>query len=110
MKHVVFVHGAGDGAYEADSLLAASLRDALGPDHEVSSPRMPTEDTAGFRDFDVEYRIDGGAWRLVRDNTTATGTSWTSRQPGHTYWVRVRGRDRAGNSSAWSKPMGVTVP
>ena len=28
---VLFVHGAGEGAYEEDGLLAASLRDALGP-------------------------------------------------------------------------------
>lgn len=66
--------------------------------------------TAGFRDFDVEYRVDAGTWRLVRDNTTATGTSWASRAPGHTYWVRVRGRDRAGNASPWSTPLGVRVP
>jgi uncharacterized protein YkwD len=66
--------------------------------------------TAGLRDFDVEYRIDGGTWRLVRDNTTATGTSWTNRPRGHTYWVRVRSRDRAGNLSAWSTPKGITVP
>ena len=28
---VLFVHGAGEGAYEADALLVASLRDRLGP-------------------------------------------------------------------------------
>ena len=72
--------------------------------------RLLQTHTAGFRDFDVEYRVDEGAWRLVRDNTTSTGTTWASRPRGHTYWVRVRGRDRAGNVSSWSAPLGLHVP
>ena len=78
--------------------------------HWYGKDRPLQTHTAGFRDFDVEYRVDDGAWRLVRDNTTSTGTSWTNRVRGHTYWVRVRGRDRAGNCSPWSAPMGVRVP
>ena len=45
MKHVLFVHGGGEGAHEADEKLAASLRDALGSGYDVRSPRMPDEDT-----------------------------------------------------------------
>lgn len=41
--HVLFVHGAGEGAYEADEKLAASLRDALGGGYDVRSPKMPNE-------------------------------------------------------------------
>jgi predicted alpha/beta hydrolase family esterase len=48
---VLFVHGAGEGAYEEDGLLAASLRDALGPSYEVRYPRMPVEDSAQYSDW-----------------------------------------------------------
>ena len=43
-RDVLFVHGVGEGAYEADEKLAASLRDALGSGYEVRSPQMPNED------------------------------------------------------------------
>ena len=42
-KQVLFVHGAGEGAYGADAKLAADLRDQLGPDYRVHCPRMPNE-------------------------------------------------------------------
>src|SRR5688572_5279136 len=42
-KQVLFVHGAGKGAYDADAKLAADLRDQLGPDYRVRCPRMPNE-------------------------------------------------------------------
>jgi predicted alpha/beta hydrolase family esterase len=48
---VLFVHGAGDGAYEEDGLLVASLRDALGASYEVRYPRMPLEDGARYSDW-----------------------------------------------------------
>ena len=35
MKYVVFVHGAGEGACQADALMAESSRDALGRACEV---------------------------------------------------------------------------
>lgn len=65
---------------------------------------------AGLRDFDVWYRVDGGAWRLVRDNTTATTLRLGSRAPGHRYWLMVRARDRAGNVGRQSTPVSVWVP
>lgn len=43
-RHVLFVHGGGEGAHEADERLAASLREALGSEYEVRSPKMPDED------------------------------------------------------------------
>ena len=51
-RRVLFVHGGGEGAHEADHKLAASLQDALGAGYEVRSPKMPNEDGP-------EY----GAWR-----------------------------------------------
>lgn len=50
-KPVLFVHGAGEGAYEEDELLAASLRDALGPGYDVRYPRMPASDDATYADW-----------------------------------------------------------
>ena len=42
-KQVLFVHGGGEGAYEEDKKLAASLRDALGTAYDVRYPKMPDE-------------------------------------------------------------------
>lgn len=49
--HVLFIHGAGEGAFEEDGLLAASLRDALGPAYDVHYPKMPEEDSATYADW-----------------------------------------------------------
>lgn len=51
-RHVLFVHGAGEGAHEEDSALAASLQGELGDGYEVRSPEMPNEGSP-------EY----GSWR-----------------------------------------------
>jgi uncharacterized protein YkwD len=65
---------------------------------------------AGLRDFDVWYRVDGGTWRLIRDNTTATSLRLSSRARGHRYELMVRARDRANNRGAPSAPVGIRVP
>ena len=43
-KRVLFMHGGGEGAYEEDRKLAASLQDALGVAYDVRCPKMPDED------------------------------------------------------------------
>jgi len=43
-KRVLFIHGGGEGAYEEDRKLAASLQDALGAAYDVRCPKMPNED------------------------------------------------------------------
>ena len=48
---VLFAHGAGEGAYEEDGLLVASLRDALGASYEVRYPKMPLEESAQYADW-----------------------------------------------------------
>lgn len=48
---VLFVHGAGEGAYEEDEPLARSLRDRLGLESEVHMLRMPTSYEATFEDW-----------------------------------------------------------
>jgi predicted alpha/beta hydrolase family esterase len=42
-QQVLFIQGAGEGAYEEDEKLARSLGDALGAEFHVSYPRMPDE-------------------------------------------------------------------
>jgi predicted alpha/beta hydrolase family esterase len=44
MKQVLFIQGAGEGAYEEDAKLAASLQDALGTEYHVIYPKMPEEE------------------------------------------------------------------
>jgi predicted alpha/beta hydrolase family esterase len=45
---VLFIHGAGEGAYQEDTLLAKSLQKELGSDYDVSYPAMPDEDNAPY--------------------------------------------------------------
>lgn len=47
-KHILFIHGAGEGAYEADKKLAESLQQSLGGEYEVHCPAMPNEDDAPY--------------------------------------------------------------
>jgi hypothetical protein len=49
---MLFVHGGGEGAHEADQELAARLQDALGAGYEVQFPKMPNEDSPQY-----------GAWK-----------------------------------------------
>ena len=66
--------------------------------------------TVGLRDFDVEYRVDGGEWRVIRSGTRTTSVTLGARPGGHSYWVRVRAHDRRGNLSHWSRALRVVVP
>ena len=43
-RHVLFVHGGGEGAHEEDRKMAANLRDVLGASYDVRCPKMPNED------------------------------------------------------------------
>jgi len=49
--HVLFIQGAGKGAYEADKKLAASLRKALGTGYELHYPAMLDEDNASYEQW-----------------------------------------------------------
>jgi uncharacterized protein YkwD len=65
--------------------------------------------TAGLRDFDVQYRVDGGPWSTIRTHTTTTRLILANRPAGHVYSVRVRDRDRRNNLSPWSVIRTVRV-
>ncbi len=45
---VLFIHGGGEGAYEEDKKIAASLQDALGTAYDVRHPKMPDEDSPEY--------------------------------------------------------------
>lgn len=66
--------------------------------------------TSGLCTFDVQHRVDAGAWRLLKSRTTATSLSLTSRPAGHTYAIRIRARDCAGNVSAFTAARTLRVP
>lgn len=48
IKRVLFIHGAGEGAYEEDLLLAHRIQNDLGPGYDVYAPRMPDETNAPY--------------------------------------------------------------
>ena len=64
---------------------------------------------AGFRDFDVQYRVGSGSWQLIRNNTTSRTLTLADKPGGHTYGLRVRGRDWAGNVGTWSAEVRVSL-
>lgn len=47
-KQVLFIQGAGEGAYKEDEKLAANLRQLLGREYEVHYPAMQNEDDADY--------------------------------------------------------------
>jgi uncharacterized protein len=49
--HVLFIQGAGEGAYEEDKILADSLQQALGAGYEVRCPAMPDESNAPYEQW-----------------------------------------------------------
>jgi hypothetical protein len=65
--------------------------------------------TAGLRDYDVQYRVDGGPWIGLRTHTTSTQVILANRLSGHTYAVRIRDRDGRDNLSGWTSPRTVRV-
>ncbi|MEO5965525.1 MAG: CAP domain-containing protein [Candidatus Limnocylindrales bacterium] len=65
---------------------------------------------SGLRSFDLQYRIDGGTWRTIRNDTTATSITLTNRPRGHTYSFRVQAADRRGNLGGWTSTAKVSIP
>ena len=52
-KQVLFIQGAGEGAYEEDRELVKSLRDVLGTEYNVRYPKMPEENDQGYEAWKV---------------------------------------------------------
>jgi predicted alpha/beta hydrolase family esterase len=55
-KHLLFIQGAGEGAFEEDKALAKSLRQSLGPDYDVHYPAMPDEENAPYEQWKQHIR------------------------------------------------------
>ena len=72
-------------------------------------PQLQTH-TAGLRSFDVQYRVDSGTWRTIRNDTTARTVTLGSRPSGHWYAFRVQAADRRGNLSKWTSATRIWVP
>jgi uncharacterized protein YkwD len=66
--------------------------------------------TAGLKNFDVQYRVDGGTWYTIRTSYTPKSLSLSGRARGHWYGVRVRARDNLGLVSYFTSEMRVWVP
>ena len=63
-----------------------------------------------LRDFDVQYRVAGGTWRTIRNDTIATSITLRDRVDGRAYYLRVRATDRRGNVGAWTSASKIWVP
>ncbi|WP_437812271.1 alpha/beta fold hydrolase [Sorangium sp. So ce1078] len=48
---VLFIHGGGEGAHEADRPLAESLQGALGAEYDVRYPAMPNEQSPTYAEW-----------------------------------------------------------
>jgi predicted alpha/beta hydrolase family esterase len=60
-KYVLFIQGAGRGAYDADKLLAGSLQRSLGSRFEVRYPVMPNENDPSYAEWrqQIEQELAG---------------------------------------------------
>ena len=66
--------------------------------------------TAGLKNFDVQYRVDGGTWKTIAAGTSYKSWSLSGRAHGHWYGLRVRARDNLFYTSPWTAEMLVWVP
>ena len=66
--------------------------------------------TAGFKNFDVQFRVGTGTWTTIRSGTTSTSLSRSGLAGGRYYGVRVRSRDNRGYVSGWTAELRVWVP
>ncbi|PTM53273.1 alpha/beta hydrolase [Desmospora activa] len=57
-KHILFIQGAGHGAYEEDGKLAGYLQDALGSNYNVLYPKMPNEEKPDYETWKVQISKD----------------------------------------------------
>lgn len=57
-KNVLFIHGSGNEGYEADTMLAASLQNDLGPGYKVHFPKMSQDETESFYGSQWPKQID----------------------------------------------------
>jgi uncharacterized protein YkwD len=66
--------------------------------------------TAGFKDFDLQLRIDNGGWAPMANATKGKILTLRDRAHGHWYGLRVIARDKRGLVSFWTPEVRVWVP
>jgi len=92
-------------------------RDDVAPVAGVSVPgKVPTgtftvtwsamDDGSGVAVYDVQVKVDDGAWTSWLTATTATEAMYSG-ELGHTYTFRARATDHVSNTGAWSAEAGV---
>ena len=64
--------------------------------------------TSGFHSWQVQRRVDGGAWTTLWSSTTRASVA-QDLAAGHTYEFRTAARDKAGNWGSWST-VKATLP
>lgn len=57
-KQVLFIHGAGQGAYQEDGLLVASLQSALSSGYDVRYPKMLNEESPEYADWKAQIATE----------------------------------------------------
>ncbi len=72
-KEVLFIQGGGDGGYEVDAALVASLQRALGKEYDISYPKIQTDESAP--DFGWTHEI-GKEISAMKDNFILVGHSF----------------------------------
>jgi predicted alpha/beta hydrolase family esterase len=53
-KNVLFIHGAGEGAYKEDALMAESLQVELGANYVVHCPKMANEENPEYLEWESQ--------------------------------------------------------
>ena len=83
-----------------------------GIDHERFTVRWRAVDpgarASGAAGVDLQYRVDGGAWRDWASNTAETERVFEG-EFSHVYEFRARARDTAGNEGTWPSEAGLVV-
>jgi len=66
---------------------------------------------SGVTTYDVEYNTGGGAWQPWLTGTSSTNGAFDPASPqyGQAYYFHVRAHDLAGNTGAWSAPVGTLL-
>ncbi len=69
-----------------------------------------SDNLSGVKHYDVQWRENGGQWRMLLEETAQTAYQVTGAQSGVTYDFRVRATDQVDNGSEWpSAPQASTT-
>ncbi len=100
------------GPFQIDTLAPTSAANAPAADQgeNVSFTGRHRQDTlSGVASFDVQVRVDGGAWQNWRTDVTTTADGYNG-AGNHVYCFRSRAKDIAGNVEAYpTQPDACTI-